>query len=288
MDYTEIELQQALDRIAHLNRELGRDPSTDALYYRLTDPVQLAASRLIRVVKKSIRDAENYPKDAKQSLELAERLLGKAAEGKDREYEMRSVARSTKEYKEKSAKSEAHLVALQLKLARLQSEPHSMFLPLGTHVRVTGKGQYTTISDFHRMGVFSPGTEGVVARLNSDSEYGIAVAVVGPYTTEGGDEMNSSDTRPHVVHFDRDQLEVVAYGQLPDGSPSMAYGFAPTYEMDDDELTEEMILLSKGLYWRFDKSNMERGRVELRCAYDSLDDLPGTLRPLEEVAGLRM
>lgn len=288
MDYTEIELQQALDRIAHLNRELGRDPSTDALYYRLTDPVQLAASRLIRVLGNSIRDAENYPKEAKKSLELYERILSRVPEGEDRKSELEFVARSAREYEEKSAKSEAHLVALQRKLALLQSEPHSMFLPLGTHVRVTGKGQYTTISDFHRMGVFSPGTEGVVARLNSDSEYGIAVAVVGSYTTEGGDEMNASDTRPHIVHFDRDQLELVAYGQLPDGSPSMAYGFAPTYEMDDDELTAEMILLSNGLYWRFDKSNMERGRVELRRAYESLDDVPGRLRPLAEASGLRM
>jgi hypothetical protein len=288
MDYTEIELQQALDRIADLNKELGRDPSTDALYYRLTDPVQLAASRLIRVVKQSIRDAEHYPADAKRSLELSERLLSKAAEGEDREYELKNVARSTLEYEEKKAKSEAHLAALQQKLAGLQTEPHSMFLPLGTHVRVTGQGNYTTISDFHRMGVFAPGTEGVVARLNSDSEYGIAVAVVGPYVTDSGSEMNASDTRPHVVHFDRDQLEVVAYGLLPDGSPSKAYGFAPTYEMDDDELTEEMILSSNGLYWRFDKSNVERGRVELRCAYESLDDVPGTLRPLEEEAGLRM
>jgi len=288
MDHTETELQQALDRIAELSRELGRDPSTDALYYRLTDPVQLAATRLIRVVKQSIRDAENYPKDAKRSLELSERLLSKASEREDRSYELKDVARKTREYAEKKARSDAHIAALQRKLALLQSEPHSMFLPLGTHVRITGNGQYTTTGDHHRLGIFSPGTEGVVARLNSDSEYGVAVAVVGPYVTESGDKMNASDTRPHIVHFDREQLDVVAYGLLPDGSPSKAYGFAPTHEMDGDELTEEMILLSNGLYWHFDRSNMERGRVELRCAYECLDDVPGPLRPLEEEVGLRM
>lgn len=288
MDHTEIELQQALDRVADLNGELGRDPSSDALYYRLTDPVQLAATRLARVLKQSIREAEDYPKAAKKSLELYERLLSKAVDNTERDYELQDVARSKVEYEEKCAKSEAHLTALHRKLALLQNEPHTMFLPLGTHVRVTGKGRYPTISDFNRVGVFVPGTEGVVARLNSDSEYGVAVAVVGRYETESGDVMNSSDTRPHVVHFDRDQLEVVAYGQLPDGSPSMEYGFAPTYEMDDDELIKEMILFSNGLYWRFDKSEMERGRVELRRAYDSLDDVPGTLRPLVEASAHRM
>jgi hypothetical protein len=217
------------------------------------------------------------------------RLLNKVPEGADRAYELESVARTAREYQEKQVKAEAHLAVLRRKLALLQSEPEAMFLPLGTHVRVNGKGQYPTTVDSGRSAIFAPGTEGVVARLNSDSEYGIAVAVVGPYLTEGGDQMNASDTRPHVVHFDREQLDVVAYGALPDGSPSESYGFSPTYEMDDgDEVTEEMVILSNGLYWRFQKNEMERGRVELSCAYESLDDLPGTLQPLVGSAGLRM
>lgn len=288
MDHSETELQLALDRIAELNRELGRDPSTDALYFRLTDPVQLAAARLIREVKKSIRDAENYPRDAKKSADLSVRLLSKVPEGEDRSYETEDVARTAREYEEKKAKADAHLAVLQRKLALLKTEPQSVFLPLGTHVRVNGKGQYTSTGNPYRSAVFAPGTEGVVARLNSDSEYGIAVAVVGPYRTEGGDEMNASDTRPHVVHFDREQLDVVAYGVLPDGSPSEAYGFSPTYEMDDGQLTEEMVILSNGLFWWFRKTELERGRIELTKAYESLDDMPGTIRPLVESAGLRM
>lgn len=288
MDSSEKELQLALDRIAELNRELGRDPSMDALHFRLSDPVQLAAARLIRVVKNSIRDAENYPRDAKTSADLSVRLLSKIPEGEDRSYEIEAVARTAKEYEEKRAKADAHLAVLQRKLALLQAEPQSVFLPLGTHVRVNGKGQYPTTGDPYRSAIFAAGTEGVVARLNSDSEYGIAVAVVGPYLTEGGDEMNASDTRPHVVHFDREQLDVIAYGSLPDGSPSEAFGYTPTHEMDDDEMTEEMVILSNGLYWWFQKTELERGRVEMTCAYESLEDMPGTLRPLVESVGLRM
>jgi hypothetical protein len=287
MEKSEAELQLALDRIAVLNRELGRDPAGDPLYFRLTDPVQLAAAKLTMTVKKSIRAAEAYPRDAKASAELYAQLATRELpDEKARAASTQVAARHAKEYEEKQVKATAHLTALHRKLSILQTDPERMFLPLGAHVRITGDGRYQSTVDDIRSGVFAVGTEGVVVRLNSDAEYGVAVAVVAPFVTERGDRLNASETRPHVVSFDPEQLEIIAFGRLPDGSASQSFGFTATHISDDGD--EEMVIESNGRFWQFEEDASERGRLEASGAYESLDDIDDTLRPLSDEPGVKM
>lgn len=286
MEKLDSQLQEALKRIAELNRELGRDPNDDPLYFSLTDPVRLAADRLLDKVNKSIKEAKNLVGKAEEKHNLAQRILSRAPE--DARAEDEKYAREAEsDYTEKRRIADIHLNVLNRKKELIASDPKQLFLPLGTHVRINGKGQYQPVTSSFASEVFGEGTEGVVARLNSDSEYPIAVAVVGPYLTSSKTKMNASENRPHITHFDLEQLDVIAPALLPDGSSSDAYGFTATHICEDDD-SEEMILEAKGMFWRFKIGWEERDRVELDKAAATLEELDDSLTPINGTSTFKL
>jgi hypothetical protein len=283
MDKIDNQLQDALERIAELNRELGRDPNSDPLYFRLTDPVTLAAARLLDEVNKAIKKAESFGKNAKEKNDLAQRILSRASDS-ERPAEEEYAREAADQYAEHKKIADLHLSVLSKKKELIATNPEQLFLPLGTHVRINGRGLYeNTAGD---RGVAGEGTEGVVSRLNSSSEYPIRVAFVGPYRTSSGDAMNASESKPHEFQYDREQIDVVAPGLLPDGSPASSYGFTATHICEDND-TEEMIIEARGLFWRFQAGWEERGRIELDKAAASLEDLDDSLKPISSQVSFR-
>jgi hypothetical protein len=281
------QLEQALTRIAQLNKELGRDPATDPVVLAHTDPVLVAASQLENKVRDRLREVERKALKAAKDKQHAEGTLrGDAGEFADI-YE-RQIAESD----EMLRRCGIHRAALKEKLEKIASDPKSLFLPLGTVVKFTGDMGYETSDQFPAMRGAYPidGTPGVVIRLNSDSEWPIAVAFRRKFKDANGDTWTPSEDRLITHHFDLSSLEVVGPGFLPNGDEMEEFGYVATHRVEEDSLNErgtEMIIEADGFFWRF----IEYGDpkvLEAGTAHKHLNDFSWVLDPINPSTGPRI
>lgn len=281
------QLERALKRIEELNMELGRDPAEDAVIIAHTDPVLVAASQLENTISEVLREVGHRESTASKNKKNAERLASRQENDDLADIYVRQHA----DAEETLRVCGIHREALEDKLETLARDPQSMFLPLGTIVRLTGELGYETSDGSHRIRGAYPAddTTGVVIRLNSESEWPIAVAFRKNFVDCHGDEWRPSDHRFHTHHFDISSLEVVGHGLLPNGEAYSGYGYVATHYADSDDSEErdtEMVLEADGFYWRFTEYGNPKV-LEATSAYEDIGQLDFMEDPIEPAGGMK-
>jgi hypothetical protein len=276
----EKQLERALARIADLNTELGREPSSDPVLALHNDPVRVAASQLENQMRKRLREVGGKLRQANENLAHAKTFLDRD-DANLKAYGEDQIA----ELNEKLQRFNGHKAALMKKLEVLESDPKSLFLPLGTVVRFTGNMGYETCDDFQPMRGAYPvdGTPGVVVRLNSDSEWPITVAWRRKFKDTHGDVWTPSDDRFITHHFDLASLEVVEPGYLPNGDEMESFGYVATHHREPNSINEretEMVIEADGFFWRF----IEYGNpkvLEAGSAHKDIAEMSWILDPID-------
>jgi len=299
---TEATLQAALARIAELNRELGRDPAQDPVLAANQvpapdprddlegDPIQAATKSLIKYMKGRIGEIEGKKDRARDGLNSMIRIRDQAIKGGHEENAKSAqeyIDRDTPEVEAEEARYDAHIAALRGKIERLETDPASMFLPLGAVVRFTDASTYDNSLSFgHNPGKQYPlaGSIGVVSRLNDKSEFPIAVSLRKPFKTGYGDEFEPDYDRFPTFNVDPDKVEFVEFGMLPGGQPCESYGYVPTHERTGRKIIasdrdDEMIVEADGFFWRF--CHVGDTTVEAIQAYDRIEEMSWVGEPLD-------
>jgi hypothetical protein len=280
------QLERALARIADLNKQLGREPSSDPVLALHTDPVRVAASQLENKIRQRLREVGGKLREANERLARAKTFLERDDDLKS--YGEEQIAELT----ETLQRCNGHKAALMKKLEVLESDPKSLFLPLGTVVRFTGEIGYATSDDFQPMRGAYPvdGTPGVVVRLNSDSEWPIAVAWRRKFKDAHGDVWTPSNDRFITHHFDLGSLEVVQPGYLPNGEEMESFGYVATHHRERDKVDgreTEMVIEADGFFWRF----IEYGNpkvLEAGTAYKDISEMSWLLDPIESASSFKI
>jgi hypothetical protein len=129
----------------------------------------------------------------------------------------------------------AHKQALLSKIATLQNDPETCFLPIGTvvsFVRVPTYADGLSPSD-DRKSYPVEGSVGVVTRIRQKGEYALGVSMRKPFRDGWNSEYDPDYDRMPTYKVDRDMLDVVGYGLLPNGEEYRGFGFQATYARQD-------------------------------------------------------
>jgi len=317
------DFQAALDRIAELNREMGRDPSSDPVLSRLvfiTDgpadedaldpyvqvrtegvpaPVVSAAEWMVTSLKENLRLVENLIGESREELGNFTKQVEQASPGELRERAQWYLDRYGPKVEAKIAVYETHAAAIRSKIDRFQQEPLSMFLPLGTVVRFTDVPTYdnSLVTGDPNKDYPVAGTIGVVTGIGhfgqSRVEYPIRVTVVQRTVVDGWGDRYETDLEYPLSYFaDPEKVEVIGHAKLPDGTPFDGYGYVPTHGRERSYATDcdhEMVLEAEGHFWNFTLE--DDGRARLIRPYRSIREMHWLTGPLEpegdEPKGLR-
>jgi hypothetical protein len=295
------ELDTAYSRIRELNIALGLDPGSDPVLAGITtarsasvealdappdDPLRASAWYLHRYW------AENCAKIEQELYDHTERV---DRYRKDRDAASRDEVRQL--YDEIIAYEEpaitllqGHLDVLKAKMGRLDADPASMFLPLGTVVRFTDAGTYRLSGSFmdHSRSYPVPGSVGVVTGLKRNAEFPIAVSMRRPFKDGYGYAIDPQEDRMPTFLVDPEKVQVVAHGTFPDGSPCLSYGYIATHRIADEwkeryssprDRQNEMVIEADGFFWRLHDFG---GKQSIEClqAYRRLEEMPWVGEPI--------
>lgn len=254
----------------HVRALMGRKskPQQDAAP---DDPVERAAWYLIKSIKEKIsRIEDKYDRD-KEKLNRYERMAEADAPLDD--YYKKLLVEERPIIQAQFEKYRLHIEALKDKLFTLETEPESHFLPIGTVVKFTGVPEYEdslALSD-ERKSYPVPGSVGVVTGLRCQGEQALWVSMRRPFKDGWKSSCTPTEDRMATYRVDREMLEVVSFGKLPDGTDHKGYGWIPTHFGglgDDSEDELEMILEADGYYWRFHDFGGTQGIEALHAADD--------------------
>lgn len=250
------EHERALARAAEAAAEPADAPAPPAE----DDPVETAAAALIESLRKRIGEIERKIKTERSHLEPMRRILEqseRAGRSDIADETRRYLEESTPETEAKVAAFEAHAAVLRAKVERLETDPQSMFLPLGTVVRFTDVPTYENSLSYGDTNKSYPlaGAVGVVTRLNGRGEYPIAVSLRRPFKDGWDQEWDPDYDRFPTFLVDPDKVKVVGPGMLPGGRPCDGFGYVPTHHRLGTKITgdrdDEMIVEADGFFWRF-------------------------------------
>jgi len=171
---------------------------------------------------------------------------------------------------------------------RLETDPASMFLPIGTVVRFTDAPTYANSLGYSDVGKAYPvpGSIGVVTGLEHGAEWPINVSLRRPFKCGYGDQYEPDYDRVPTFRVDPDKVEVVEPGMLPGGRPCESYGYVATHARTEGSFVldekDEMIIEADGFFWRF--AAFDDGRLEAMQAYERIEEMTWVAGPLEPEA----
>ncbi len=298
---TEAQFAQALAHIAKLNRALGLDPAKDPILTahnpepELSEmataegvplPVALAARDLVSHMKNVLSQIEAKRNGYLERLNRYTRMRDRAADDSQRNEAQGYIDELTADSSNAIAAFSDHEAQLRSKIARLESEPLTMFLPLGTVVRFTDVPSHVNslgiLQTSHDQEYPVPGSIGVVTRLNHKGEYPISVSMRRTYKDGYGNQVYPQDDRMPTYFVDPEKVEVIGPGMLPGGRTCETYGYVGTHHREPDTVSEredEMIVEADGFFWRFHDFGGTQAMEALQ-AYDSMEDMPWVREPL--------
>lgn len=248
---------------------LGEIDPGDAPMRRILMPIRNTTE--IEIEKKR-REIGRIDKDLKQRRKWAARDLDRTEDDvqDDLEHERDQQARMLA--------MQEHVARGEDVLQRLADDPESLLLPLGATVR---------IQPFEMLPGDWPlpiaGTTGVV--VGYSELYGRPNIVAFPHDvveTSGKTvcfDQNEAN-RYHQVNYLPEELDVIAYGQLVDGTPVDRPGWWPTHshhEKDSILYNESMVVRAEGRLWRIQPCSLlpectqiTRDTLEGRPSFDHL------------------
>ncbi|AOG03408.1 hypothetical protein [Bosea sp. RAC05] len=299
---TEAQFAAALAHIAKLNRALGLDPTKDPILTAHNPepvsseaaaaegvplPVALAARDLVSDMKRVLAKVEAKQRDHQDRIDRYTRMRDSAVDDSQRMETQGYIDDLTGPSGETLAAFSDHERHLRSKIARLESEPLSMFLPLGTVVRFTDVPSHVNslgiIQESNDRAYPVPGSIGVVTRLNHKGEYPISVTMRRPYKDGYGDRVVPDYDRMPTYFVDPQKVEVIGPGMLPGGRPCEAYGYVGTHHRESDTVSEredEMIVEADGFFWRFHDFGGTQAMEALQ-AYESIEEMSWVREPLD-------
>lgn len=249
----------------------------------IADPIAKAARGLISTMKSNLHQIDVK---ANEVTETIARYRGYIDQHKkeDKEPTASFVDFVSERGPKQLATLAAHKEALIGKIAALENDPESCFLPIGTVVSFVGVPPYAdglSLSD-DRKSYPVEGSVGVVTRIRQKGEYALGVSMRKPFRDGWNSEYDPDYDRMPTYRVDRDMLDVVGYGLLPNGEEYRGYGFQATYAREEDagdHEKAEMILEADGHFWRFHDFGGEQS-IEALQAFDDLSDMSWLGAPL--------
>lgn len=250
----------------------------------IADPITKAARGLISTMKSNL-----YQIDAK-AAEVAETIVRYQGYIDQDMLDSKEPTASFVDFvSERGPKQLAtlatHKEALIGKIGALENDPESCFLPIGTVVSFVGVPPYAdglALGD-DRNSYPVEGSVGVVTRIRQQGEYALGVSMRKPFRDGWNSECDPDYDWMPTYKVDRDMLDVVGYGLLPNGDEYRGYGFLATYarqDVADDDDRAEMVLEADGHFWRFHDFGGEQS-IEALQAFDDLSEMSwlGDRRP---------
>ena len=227
---------------------LGEIAPDDAPTRRIFMPLETRApaelSKKRREIEQLDRDAEQRRKWAERDTESTEEDRSREA---DREGRMQTVRRQL----------ERDIARGESVVGRLRDDPQSLLLPLGTTVRIR---PFEMLPDDWPLPV--AGSTGVVVGYSTLYGRPNVVAFPQDVVETNGDTVSFDEeeaNRYHQVNYLPEELEVLTYGQLTDGTPVDRPGWWPTHSHHDRDsilYNENMVVRAKGRLWRIQPSSL--------------------------------
>jgi hypothetical protein len=295
-------LDAALARIRELNITLGRDPASDSILAAHAhapapatdapsppdDPILASAWHLIRSLSGKCEEIEGKLRAEQDDADLLRKTLSRS--GEDLDERSLQAHPSFRSHEGRVRLLQAHLEALRTKIDRLQEDPSSMFLSLGTVVRFTAAPTHPLSSTYSEPDLDYPaaGSVGVVTGLKRSGQFPIAVSMRREFRTGYGDRCVPDGDRMPTFIVDPEKVEVVEYGTFPDGNPCLSYGYVATHGIADEwkknrsgpgDRQDEMIIEADGFFWRLHDFGGMQG-VEALRACGTLAEMPWVGEPI--------
>ncbi|MBY3433208.1 hypothetical protein HFN89_03300 [Rhizobium laguerreae] len=252
----------------------------------IADPVTRAAKGLTSTMKSNLHRIDAKAQEVIQTIEAYrgyiehDRLAAKEQSASFLDY----VATRGPD---QLASLAAHKEALVGKIEALRNDPGSCFLPIGTVVSFVGVPTYAdglSLAD-DRKSYPVEGSVGVVTRIRQEGEYALGVSMRKPFQDGWNMYCEPEYDRMPTYKVDRNMLEVVGYGLLPNGDEYHGFGFQATYARRQPDLidgdTTEMVLEADGHFWRFHDFGGEQS-IEALQAFDDLAEMSWLGEPLFE------
>jgi hypothetical protein len=238
------------------------------------DPVRSAAADLIASLRGILGRIEKKVRDEGEFRRSMERILATNPPAAERAEIEHFIAQDRLNKADKFTELAEHEAAIRAKIARLESNPEAEFLPIGTVVRfldVPGYADGLSYVD-GRKSYPVQGSVGVVSGLKHTGEFPIAVSMLREYKDGWGQIGSGYEDSLPTYRVDRERVEVIGYGLLPNGEESKSYGYVPTHHRKQTSKYDsdtEMILEADGHFWRFHDFGGTQG-VEALQAYENL------------------
>ncbi|MFC4236095.1 hypothetical protein ACFOY8_12730 [Thalassospira xianhensis] len=260
---TQVTLKDALARIAEL---INSD---------IPEPVSRAASDL----KNYLTGVLSKVRDERAEMVSTRQHMVSACEREQIDegyrYEMRRTLDETQEEYGRALIAFADREKSVLsKIQRLNEDPLSMFLPLGTIVQFTDVGCFNASLTGRDVGKSypAPGTVGVVTRLNHNSERSIGISIGRPFDDGAISHYEVKASSFPTYMADPEQLKVIGNGRLPGNRQCAEYGFVPTHMVGENL---EMIIEADGLLWRIHDFGAAQGVAAL-STITNMSEMPDT------------
>jgi hypothetical protein len=277
-DQTRRLLEAAEKRIEDLNLRAREVPEQDRVLRDLRialgklDPdsaaLSIAAGAFGRALKQKISRIVSEVKQIEDDCRRFRKLADNNCD------EDNYFAGRAKEEVKRIAPLQKYQDLLQTKLTRLEEAPKTFFLPVGSKVRVINlPAPAPEAIGGESMSFPEIGTEAVVIGPTADGDRSVRIAIAwemkiisdptGIWIPDG--------ERPMIFRLDPENLEVLEPGRFLDGNPCEAIVFEPTHHHADDEEKLEMVVESRGIFWRFTES--DRDPFTLLRACEDMDEL---------------
>ncbi|MCS4089788.1 hypothetical protein [Rhizobium sp. BK176] len=247
----------------------------------VADPITKAARGLISTMKSNLCQIDAKVVDVTQTIEDYRGYIARA-ERESKEPTSSFVDFVSERGPKQLATLAAHKQALIGKIAALESDQESCFLPIGTVVSFVGVPAYEdglALGD-DRQSYPVKGSVGVVTRIRQKGEYALGVSMRKPFRDGWNYAYDPDYDRMPTYKVDRDMLDVMSYGLLPNGQEYRGFGFQATHErLDGDDEKVEMVLEADGHFWRFHDFGGEQS-IEALQAFDDLSAMSWLGEPL--------
>jgi len=221
---------------------LGEIAPDDVPTRRIFMPLE---TRAVADLARKRRELEKLDQDAEQRRKWAAREEDRTKEDiqYDAEREGRHMAERTR--------MERDIARGESVVGRLRDDPESLLLPLGTSVRIL---PFEMLPGDWSLPV--AGTTGVVVGYSTLYGRPNVVAFPQDVAETNGDTVLFDEEEAnsyHQVNYLPEELEVIAYGQLEDGTPVERSGWWPTHSYDARGsilYNESMVVRADGRLWR--------------------------------------
>jgi 8-oxo-dGTP diphosphatase len=221
---------------------LGEISPADEPMRRILMPIE---TRTTLELAKKRREIDQLDRDALDRAKWAQRDPDRSQEDRQRDegYEQRR--------QKERAGLQNDVARGEDVVRRLGEDPLSLLLPLGTSVRIR---PFETTPGAWPLPV--AGTTGVVVGYSSVYGRPNVVAFPQDVVETGGDTVlfdEEEANRYHQVNYLPEELEILSYGQLVDGTPVDRPGWWPTHSHHDKEsilYSESMVVRADGRLWR--------------------------------------